>query len=69
MGGLATYADRNNFADWKPNEWIGAELVGLALGVFALLAGLAKPRLLQWIGVGGMFAQNIWYFIFYTLDS
>ena len=69
MGGLATYADRNNFAGWKPNEWIGAELVGLALGVFALLAGWAKPRWLQWIGVGGMFTQNIWYFIFYTLDS
>jgi len=27
MGGLATYADRNNFAGWKPNDWIGAELL------------------------------------------
>ncbi len=69
MGGLATYADRNNFQGWKPNEWIEAELVGLALGVFALLAGWAKPRWLQWIGVGGMFVQNIWYFVFYTLGS
>ena len=33
MGGLATYADRNNFPGWKPNDWIGAELLGLALGV------------------------------------
>ena len=69
MGGLATYADRNNFAGWKPNEWIGAELVGLALGVFAVLAGWAKPRWLQWIGVGGMLVQNTWYFVFYTLGS
>src|SRR5205807_136642 len=33
MGGLATYADRNNFPGWKPNDWIGAELVGLSLAV------------------------------------
>src|SRR5437773_4210672 len=44
MGGLATYADRNNVPGWKPNDWLGAELLGLALGVFALLAGWAKPR-------------------------
>jgi hypothetical protein len=69
MGGLATYADRNNFPGWKPNEWIEAELVGLALGVFAVLAGWAKPRWLQWIGVGGMLVQNAWYFVFYTLGS
>jgi hypothetical protein len=69
MGGLATYADRNNFPGWKPNEWIEAELVGSALGVFAVLAGWAKPRWLQWIGVGGMLVQNIWYFVFYALGS
>ncbi len=39
MGGLATYLDRNNFEGWKPNEWIGAEVVGLSLAVFAILAG------------------------------
>ena len=59
----------NNVPGWKPNEWIEAELVGLALGVFAVLAGWAKPRWLQWIGVGGMLVQNIWYFVFYTLGS
>src|SRR6266480_1557261 len=69
MGGLATYADRNNFPGWKPTDWIGAELVGLSLAVFAVLAGWAKPRWLQWIGVGGMFVQNIWFFVFYTLGS
>ena len=69
MGGLATYADRNNVPGWKPNEWIEVELVGLALGVFAVLAGWAKPRWLQWVGVGGMLVQNIWYFVFYTLGS
>jgi hypothetical protein len=69
MSGLATYADRNNIPGWKPNEWIGAEAVGLLLAVFAMLAGWARPRWLQWIGVGGMLVQNIWYFVFYTLGS
>jgi len=69
MGGLATYADRNNVPGWKPNEWIGAELVGLALGVFAVLAGWGRPRWLQWIGVGGMLVQSIWFFVFYTLGA
>jgi len=69
MGGLATYADRNNFEGWQPNEWIGAELVGLTLGVFAVMAGWGKPRWLQWVGVGGMLVQNAWWFVFYTLGS
>ena len=69
MGGLATYLDRHNFEGWQPNEWISAELVGLALGVFAVLAGWAKPRWLQWVGVGGMLVQNAWWFVFYTLGS
>jgi hypothetical protein len=60
MGGLATYLDRNNFEGWKPNDWIGAEVVGLSLAIFAIFAGWAKPRWLQWVGVGGMF---------YTLSS
>jgi hypothetical protein len=68
MGSLATYADRNNFG-WKPDEWIGAELAGLPLGICAVLAGWGKPRWLQWVGVGGMLVQNAWYFVFYTLSS
>src|ERR1043166_6004065 len=28
MGGMATYLDRNEFPGWKPNDWIGAEVVG-----------------------------------------
>jgi len=69
MGGLATYLDRNNFEGWKPNDWIGAELLGMLLAVCAVLAGWAKPRWLQWVGVGGMFVQNISFFVFYTLGS
>lgn len=69
MGNLAIYADRNTISWQKPNDWIGAELIGLLLAVFAILAGWAKPRWLQWIGVGGMFVQNIWFFLFYTLSS
>jgi hypothetical protein len=71
MGGLANYLDRNNLEGWKPNDWIGAELLllGLLLAVCAVLAGWAKPRWLQWVGVGGMFVQNIWFFVFYTLGS
>ena len=68
MGSLATYADRNNFG-WTPNEWTGAEIAGLPLGICAVLAGWAKPRWLQWVGVAGMFAQNVWYFLFYTLGG
>jgi hypothetical protein len=69
MSGLETYVDRYSFQGWKPNDWIGAELFGLPLGVCALLAGWAKPRWLQWVGVGGMFVQNIAYFVFFTLGS
>jgi hypothetical protein len=69
MAALATYVDRNNFEGWQPNEWISAEMVGLALAVFAVLAGWGKPRWLQWVGVGGMLVQNAWWFVFYTLGS
>ena len=69
MGGLATYFDRNNFQGWKPNDWVGAELLGSVLAVCAVLAGWAKPRWLQWFGVGVIFVQNISFFVFYTLGS
>jgi hypothetical protein len=61
---METYIDRNNFNGWKPNEWIASDLVRLALGAFAVLAGWAKPCWLQWSGVGRMFVQNIWCFVF-----
>src|SRR6267154_2576673 len=66
---MSAFFDRNNFQGWKPNDWIGAELLGLLLAVCAVLAGWAKPRWLQWVGVGGMFVQNISFFVFYTLGS
>ena len=69
MGNLAIYADRDAIGWQKPNDWVGAELVGLSLAVFAVLAGWGKPRWLQWVGVGGMFVQNLWFFVFYTLGS
>jgi hypothetical protein len=62
MGGLSIYLDRNSFQGWKPNDLIGAELLGLLLAVCAVLAGWAKPRWLQRVGVGGMFVQNIFLF-------
>jgi hypothetical protein len=68
MGSLETYVDRNNVG-WEPNESIGAELSALPLGICAVLAGWAKPRWLQWLGVGGMLVQNVWWFFFYTLGS
>jgi hypothetical protein len=61
--------DRHNFEGWKPNDWIGAELYTLPLGICAVLAGWGKPRWLQWIGVAGMLAQNLGFFVFYTLGS
>lgn len=51
------------------NDWISAELLGLLLAVCAVLVGWATPRRLQWVGVGGMFAQNLAFFVFYTLGS
>jgi hypothetical protein len=41
----------------------------MLLAVCAVLAGWAKPRWLQWVGVVGMFVQNISFFVFYTLGS
>ena len=69
MSAIETYVDRSTFAGSNPNGWIGAELFGLPLGICAVLAGWAKPRWLQWVGVGGMFVQNIGFFVFYTLGS
>ena len=69
MSSLSTYLGRNNFEGWKPNDWMCFELFGLPLGICAVLAGWTKPRWLQWIGVAGMFVQNVWYFVFYTFGS
>lgn len=69
MGSIATYADRNNFAGWKPDEWIGAEWAALPLGICAVLAGWGKPRWAQWLGVAGLLVQNVCYFLLYTLGS
>jgi hypothetical protein len=41
----------------------------LLLAVCAALAGWANPRWLQWVGIGGMFVQNISFFVFYTLGA
>src|SRR5262245_23060246 len=69
MFAIETYADRFNFAGWKPNDWIGAELYSAPLGVCALLAGWARPRWLQWVDVGGLLVQNVSYFVLYNLGS
>ena len=69
MSSIEIYVDRYNFADSKPNDWIGAEIYSLPLGICAALAGWAKPRWLHWVGVAGLFLQNIAYFAFYTLGS
>ena len=44
-------------------------LYALALGICAVLAGWTKPRWLQWVGVGGLFVQNIAYFVLFTAGS
>jgi hypothetical protein len=69
MSSLATYVDRSNFEGWKPNDWIGEELYTLPLGICAVLAGWSKPRWLQWVGVVGLFLQNIAYFVLFTVSS
>jgi fucose 4-O-acetylase-like acetyltransferase len=66
---IVNYVDRHNFEGWKPNDWIGAELYSLPLGICAVLAGWGKPRWLQWTGVAGMLAQNLGFFMFYTLGT
>src|ERR1700756_1697143 len=69
MSSLATYLDRSNFEGWKPNDWIGAEVYGLPLGICAVLAGWASPRWLQWLGGGVLVLQNIAYFVLFTVGS
>jgi fucose 4-O-acetylase-like acetyltransferase len=66
---IVNYVDRHNFEGWKPNNWIGAELYTLPLGICAVLAGWGKTRWLQWAGVAGMLAQNLGFFVFYTLGT
>ena len=67
MGTFEGYVDRNNFTGWQTYDWIYASLLGLVGGVSAVLAGWAKPRWLQWVGVAGLFVQNIWFLVSYTL--
>lgn len=69
MAAVENYADRNNLEGWKPNEWIGADLLVLIMFVCSLLAGWAKPRWLQWAGVLGIFIENVWFLVSYTLGS
>jgi hypothetical protein len=66
---IVNYVDRHNFEGWKPNDWIGAELYTLPLRICAVLAGWGKTRWLQWVGVAGMLAQNLGFFVFYTLGT
>jgi hypothetical protein len=69
MSSLAAYLDRTNLEGSKPNDWIGGELYSLPLGICAVLAGWSKPRWLQWVGVAGLFVQNIAYFVLFTVGT
>lgn len=48
MAMLENYADRNNNTGWKPDDWIGADLVVLPMLIAAIVAGWSKSRALQW---------------------
>src|SRR5919201_1253608 len=43
--------------------WQLEKLKHWSVGIAAVLAGWAGPRWLRWIGVGGLFVQNVWYFV------
>jgi hypothetical protein len=65
---VEVFGDRHNLASWTSNEWVAAALTNASLGVCAAIAGWAKPRWLQWLGVVGMLAANVWFLVGYTLS-
>jgi len=67
MESVEVYGDRHNLASWTSDEWVAAVLTNASLGVCAAIAGWAKPRWLQWLGVVGMLAANVWFLVGYTL--
>lgn len=69
MESVEVYGDRHNLASWTSNEWVAAALTNAGLAVCAAVAGWATPRWLQWVGVFGMLAANVWFLVGYTLGS
>ena len=39
MSMVANFDDRNNYEGWKPGDWIGANLLNLAMLIAPLVAG------------------------------
>jgi hypothetical protein len=68
MAMVENYADRHNLEGWKPNEWIGADLLVLIMFICSVIAGWAKPRRLQWLAVAAMLVENAWFLVSYTLS-
>jgi hypothetical protein len=63
MSMVANFADRNNLEGWKPGDWIGADLLNLAMLIAALVAGWGKPRWLQWTAACSALAIHSWFLI------
>ncbi|MBV9008751.1 MAG: hypothetical protein JO354_06220 [Verrucomicrobia bacterium] len=67
MAMTENYADRHNLEGWKPNEWIGADLLVLVMFICSVVAGWAKPRWLQWLAIAAMILENAWFLVSYTI--
>ena len=68
LGGFENFADRHNLADWSSNEWVGADLISGSFAICSIVAGWAKARWLQWVGVIGMLGLSFWFLASFTIS-
>lgn len=61
MAMLENYADRYNNTGWKPDDWIGADLLVLPMLIAAIAAGWASSRWLQWAACLITLALQAWF--------
>ncbi|HEY1838229.1 MAG: hypothetical protein WBQ17_09425 [Rhizomicrobium sp.] len=61
------YWDRSQTAGLTPTSWIGENGVVLTMLALIAIAGLVKPRWLQWIAALGMLALTLYFLVTYAV--